>query len=187
VPIEAPPIPNLVDPLALALGAKGWSYHPSLPGTTTALTAGTINATAVYLTGGQTITNCLFIVGTAAVGTTPTLMQVGIASLTTMLAQSANLAASAIWTAAGVAVGPLSAPLVVPASGLYYVLLLQTGAYGTTQPGFQRTSALAGVSGSAAFTAMPWGTAGVGAVNLPANNTAVVYAAGGFPYWAGLS
>lgn len=181
------------DPLAVALGYVNWAYHPAAIATQQAFTSQTIYAQALYLPPGTAISLISLVVGTAAVGTTPTGFFVGIASPTTMLAQSANLATSASLTTLGRQTFACSytPSLADSANGLYYVLALLNGAFGTTQPQFGRGAGLSGTGTALAAHTPLIATAGTGQTALPANGAVVTYTSAGASaapaFWCGLS
>lgn len=132
------------------LGFKSWAFDPNLGSGGTAPTQGTVYVRAIPLRAGQVITNVVLETITAASGTAPTSMFVGLADSTgKMVAQSNDLRASGIWTAgAGMVQAPLSGTYTVPADGMYYAVFLQVGAFSVTQPVFEKgvnNSAAAGV------------------------------------------
>jgi hypothetical protein len=135
--LDAPLQVPLEEILRTGLGIKSWSHDPNMGSGGTAPTAGTVYARALALRKGQSISNLLFQVTTGGAGTVPTSITCGLADSTgKIVALSGELKASAIWTPAagsGLAVAPLTASYTAPADGLYYVVFLQVGAWGTTQ------------------------------------------------------
>lgn len=96
-----------------------------------------LRATALGLNAGDVITNVLLMIGTAASGLAPTLQKVGILnSAGVVQAASADLSGSAQFTALGIAVCPLSSPLTIATTGLYFAAYVRNGNYGTTNPTF---------------------------------------------------
>lgn len=85
------------------------------------------------LVSGDVITNIICNVTTAASGTTPTLIKLGLCNSTgTVLGTTANLAADSRWTSTGWKTCALSSTVTISATGLYYALLLKNGTFGTT-------------------------------------------------------
>lgn len=96
-----------------------------------------LRASALGLLVGDVITNILLLIGTAAGGTAPTLQKVGLLDNTGAVIRASNdLSASAVFTALGIAVCPLSSPVTIGTSGLYYGAYVRNGNYGTTNPTF---------------------------------------------------
>lgn len=100
-----------------------------------------VRGTAIGLRNGDVVTNVILYVGVAAAGAAPALQKVALLdSGGNVVAKSNDLSASAIWTALGFAVAPLSAAYNVSADGLYYACYLRNGNYGTTNPAFLANS-----------------------------------------------
>lgn len=166
------------------LGFLSWNCYPhALSGLLTP-TSQTIHAAWLPLRAGQVVTNVNFFVQTAGAGTVPTSIVCGLANATTMLAQTGELKNSAIWTAAGIADAPLSAPYTVPTSGLYYVFYLANGTWGTTNLAILRGSNNGATSRSSILF---YATAGTGQTALPANNAAVTLTASTNALWVAAS
>lgn len=176
------------EPLAAAVGEKTWSYDPSLAGTATAPTAGTVYATAVAYRQGQVVNRLDFYVAVAGAGTAPTHIYAGICDSTgRMLAQIADAAGSAQWTSSAnrIASVDLTGPWTVPTSGLYYHVFLQVGAWGTTQLTLNRVGGVAAMNTGTLLYATG-GTTGQAA--LPANNSTItggLVATNALRYWTG--
>lgn len=181
------------DPLAVALGYKNWNYNPSLAASASAFATQTIYAIAVYLPPGTTVTGVALDVLTAGVGVSPTGFFVGLASPAAMVAQSGNIigaGAEAGLKAQGRAQLPFTAPYVTnnvdSPTGLYYIIVLENGAYATTPLAVGRGVNNAG-SGNALGAANPLqATIGVGQIALPANGNAIALAASGIGFHAGV-
>lgn len=146
-----------------------------------ALTSQTIYCVAVPYRRGQVVTNIGWYIAQLAAGVTPTGIFCGLADATgKLLAQSANVAASAVWTATlglfGVA---LAAPYTVTADGLYYHVILENGAFGTTVLGLGRAAQLGGTYQVAGVGSRLAATGGVAQTALPANGSSVVLASAG--------
>jgi hypothetical protein len=189
VPPSSHPSPA-VDPLAVALGYVSWNTSPAAFGNATAWTSQTPIAAAVFIPPGQTVTGIALSLTVAAAGTAPTGFFVALTSPTKMLAQSANLAASAALTATGTQQFALSATYQANAAdsptGLYYVYGLLNGAFSVTQPTFARGTGV-GNSGRPLAGQNPlWGVAGAGVATPPANGAAVTVTFASIAYWVGV-
>jgi hypothetical protein len=162
------------DANALGFGFVGWNYSPWTAAVKTSLTSQTIYAMGMYLPKDAIVTGVALQVGQAGAGTAPTGFFVGLCSATTMLAQSGNLNASAELTSAGKAQLPFSAPYTIPASGIYYVVVLQNGTFGTTALQLDQ-SATAVSSLTTPLDGQPpfCGTLGTAQTALPANSAAI--------------
>ena len=130
------------------------------------------------------ITKAVLRPATAGAGTAPAHIYVGYADTTgKMLAQSNDLAASAIWTTANVpAQAPLAASWTVPADGNYNVVFVQVGVWGTTQMTLVRD-----VSGSdpGDIAQNPFSGQTL-QTELPANGSSLTLStANGSPLWVG--
>lgn len=184
------PAPGVVDPLAVALGYKAWNYNSAATGTGSPIATGFAYATALYIPPGTVVNNVDAIVDTAGSGVIPTYFAVGLASPAVVVAQSANLAASALLTSLGAKEFPLAAPYVTnPADsplGLYYALICEVGAFATTAVQFRRGNAT--TPGYAIGARVLFGNIGNGLANLPANGAAVALTTvGGFGFFVGVS
>lgn len=167
-------IPSIVnaldDILKSGLAINSWNFPPNAVNTNSPLTSQTIYVVAVPYRAGQIVTNIAYSVSTAAAGTAPAGAFVGLAdSSRTMQAQSGNLSGG--FLAAGIQNFALAAAYTIPASGIYYHVLLQNGSWGTTQPAFHRGTSLAGVTSPGGV--FLYGTAGTGQTALPANGSAL--------------
>lgn len=171
------------------LGFIGQNYDLNvLSQATPTLTSGTLYAAGIFLQGGQTVSNVVFQMPTAAAGTAPTGMFVGICDANgKLLAASNNLAASAIWTgSSSYIVAPLSSPLVLPQAGFYYACLLQVGAFGTTQPTFRRGFNWGGQGPS--LPNLLYAVLGAGLGTMPAVGTVLPFsAANALNFWAAVA
>lgn len=184
-----------IDPLAMALGYKAWNGNSANVAGNSSPTSQRADVVAVYIPPSTPISNIVLQVETAGVGTPPTAFQVGLVSAqpagqVKIVAQSANLAASAALTTTGAQSFPLSAPYVTNPNdslhGLYYVVIFQNGAFGTTNVQFSRgngSNSGYGIGGRPTF-----GNIGTGLAALPANGTAVVLSDGaGLGWYVGLT
>lgn len=107
---------------------------PALASTVgSSLTSGTIYALAVGLRAGDVLTNLFTNVVVAGSGTAPTLIRQGVADSNRVIrALTADTHADAQWLSTGITSFPLSAAYTAPADGLYYLCIIQVGAFGTT-------------------------------------------------------
>lgn len=155
--------------LNVGRGVLSESFPMQADAVSTTLTAGTIWVAALGLLAGDVVSKVGFHLVTAAAGTVPTSFVAGIADATgKMMAVTGELKADPQWTAVGqIEVRfSLMAPWTVPASGLYYVVFMQVGAWGTTQPAIGRSNALQISPFAGSF--FLWGQAGSGQTVLPA-------------------
>lgn len=178
-----------VDPLARALGYINWNYNSAAGGSGNVPTSQRIDAVAIWLPAGTAINNINLNVTTAAAGTAPTGFYVGLTSAAKVVAQSSNLNSNAVLTSTGAKSFPLSATyttsLTDSPSGLYYVLILLNGAFGTTNPAFMRAN---GSTPGTAPSGPSFGNIGTGQATIPANGTAVTLsAAAGLGWHVGVS
>lgn len=178
MPIVAPsqPLSSEEDVFRTALGLVSWNVYPLASSSAQpALTSQTVYAMGVPYRAGQVVTRLGWVVNTAASGTAPTGMFIGVSNATTMLMDSANLAASTAWTTQGLRTAALTSPLTIPATGIYYHLILQNGAFSVTQPAFSRIASPVSsqVDGAGALYLA---TAGTAATSLPAVNAAITLA-----------
>lgn len=187
----------LDDVYRASLGFQCWNFHPFLAGVNaSSLTSQTIFSMLVPGQADAPITGVGVLVTTAAVGTQPTGVFVGLSTPKTMLAISANLAALSVstdstanFTATGYKFLPLNLSQLtfpLPTTGPYYVHLLINGTYSGTQPQFGRAGpAVSATQPPGAF--IPGGTAGTGQTALPAVGAAVaIVATSGLNLFAGL-
>lgn len=188
---DAGPAGSDIDGLAVAAGLINWNYSPTFISSN--VEAGGANSqraavTAVWLPQGAVISNIILGVTIAGSGTPPTGFYVGLTDGNTILAQSSNLASSSALTASGSMAFPLSATYTVPKSGIYYVIVLQNGSFGTTDVQFGRTAGSAYSQRSPNGTWL-WGGIGSGLASLPTNGTAVTISGNGGQayYFVGVS
>jgi hypothetical protein len=178
----APPTsrPQQQDPAAVGLGYVNYNSAPGLHGSATALTSGVVYLVSLFLPYGYLVTNVVLQSTVAAAGTNPTGFFVGLAGPSgVMVAQSANVAANAALQATGPVALPLSAtytPGVADSTtGLFYVVVLLNGSWGTTQPTFLRTSGVAATAKPLGSNPQPFGTGITTAQTaLPANGASIV-------------
>lgn len=171
---------TVVDPMAQALGLIEWSGYPRANAMT--ITSQTIYAASIGLKAGQVINKVLLGIVTAATGAQPTGTFVGICDSTgLMLAQSGNLKADPGWTALGFNAFNLSGPLVVPATGLYYVVFLQNGTFGGVNQQLANNLGAAAVL-TTVDGVMLCATGGIGQIALPANGNSLALATTNSPW-----
>lgn len=166
-----------VDPLAAALGYINWNYNPAFLLNASNPTSQLVYLCAIWLPPGLNITNVVLNASQGSSGTNPTGFFVGLAGPTgTMLAQSNNLNGQ-VFT-----LGPNSCPLNATyttsasdsANGIYYAVVLQNGAWGTTTPTFGRMALGAWAAAPLGANPQPFGTgATTGRTTLPANGSGI--------------
>lgn len=188
----------VMDPIAPAFGLINYNFNPTISGASTALTSQRIDAVALYIPLGKTVTNINLIVEVAGTSTAPTGFFVGLATPTAalggtgkMVAQSNNLSASGSLTATGLNAFALNATYTANASdssnGFYYVVILQNGAFGGTNVTFERGNGTNNGFGTATTNGF-FGNIGTGQTALAANGNAVTFTAGaGIGWWVGVS
>jgi hypothetical protein len=139
---------------------------------------------AVGCRGGDVLTNMLANVTTAGVGTTPTLIRQGVADSTgKVLAVTATSQASAVWTTGNaVASVALTAPLTLPSDGLYYLCMIEVGAFGTTPMQLRKIGNPANIGAVPGFP-RPM-AAQTGQADLPAVNSSITLGSSSAePFW----
>jgi len=172
-----------VDPLATALGLVNWNFNFQTNITQTTPTSQTIYASGIWLPFGKSVGHVIMGVAQAASGTAITAGYMGLASPTAIIAQTASLGSTSAAYPSGYLSGALTAPYVPNATdsplGLYYVLLLLNGTFGTTQPGFLRGNGNTGLvvnpATNSSATNLLSATVGTGQATLPANGTALTF------------
>lgn len=183
-------LPSRADPRGRALGYANWSGDPAYYAAAAAAANQEVQAKSIWLPFGVPVSKIILRTTTAGAGTAPTGFFVGIGNATKMLAQSANLNNSAALTnTAGLQVFALSAaytpnPTDSP-SGLFYVVFLQNGAFGTTNVQFGRSG---GIFVPPAGIGIDAGRAGTAQSALAANGNAyssALAAAGGQDWFVG--
>jgi lysophospholipase L1-like esterase len=104
------------------------------------LGAGYLMLVPVYLLAGDVVANLTVGVATAAVGTAPTLIRLGLYSVSTdgltytLRASSGNLKDDARWLTKQWVTAAMTSPYTIPTSGIYYCAWIIVGAFGTTAP-----------------------------------------------------
>ncbi len=133
--IVSPVKSSLDDILRTGLGYQSWNFNPQECSGGLTPTAGTVYLAALPLRAGQLVTNMIFWPSTAAVGTVPTDIFVGIADSTgKMLVQSSTQKSLAAWTTSATKASvPLANTYTATVDGLYYGVFLQVGSWGATQ------------------------------------------------------
>jgi len=168
-----------------ALGLTSWAFDFDATAGNSALTAGTIYCFGVPLRMGESIANVWLGTAVAAAGTAPTNFFMGLCDSTgKMLAITGDVKASGSLSGTGVNSFALQAATTIASDGMYFVVALQVGSWGTTQPTFQRgANAFATVGAAFRFA-----TAGAGQTVLPAVNSSLTLSASSFiAAWAGVS
>jgi len=169
-----------IDPMAASLGYLQWNMNPQTVTNSLAATAGVVYLTGIWLPPGKVISNIVLNCVVASSGSAPTSFFVGIAKPDgTMLKQSTDQ--KSLVTGQGPIVIPLSATYTTNTSdsqGFYYIVVLQVGSWGTTQPTFARGSSNAPLAVGLSGGTRPFAAgATTGQTALPANGSAIV---GGF-------
>src|SRR5262249_7194160 len=132
--VELPEDPGGADG---ALGTRGLVAEPFNPAavanTGFAPITTLMYANLVFIQAGSTVVNMVVGVTTAAVGTPPTLIKLGVYSAGGVLqAQTANVASDAMWTSVGQKVVPLTAPWTTAGGGSFYLVFLKSGTFAST-------------------------------------------------------
>jgi hypothetical protein len=163
-----------------ALGITSENYRATVANNSGAFPSQRIQGSLLGLCAGDVVTNLVFAVAVAAAGTAPTLIRCGLLDKTgKVLAVTADLSASAIWTTANAyAVAPLSAPYTVPATDGYYVASVQNGTFGTTNLAVLIWTVTAGFD-TAIGSGVPVGFNQDSQTDLPAVNSSVTMTVGG--------
>lgn len=163
------------DSLAASLGYINWNYNNAAGGNGSSPTSQRADAVAIWLPPATTVTSVMLTVVVAGTSTAPTGFYVGLCSATKMLAQSNNLASSSNLTATGTKAFALASPYLTnttdSSTGLYYVVLLQNGAFAGTNVQFQRQNA--STNGFAPNGGVVFGNIGTGLSAPVANGVAV--------------
>jgi hypothetical protein len=116
-----------------SFGYAGETFLPNFGNTQVAPTSQSLYGCGIFLHAGEIITNLYVNVSTAGAGTTPTTIRMGIMNSSRVVqAVTADVHADSKWTSTGVKQFALTAPWTVPTDGIYYILFLQNGAFGTT-------------------------------------------------------
>ena len=187
---NATPVNGAVaDQLAVAAGFKGWVAHPLTTGNnSSALTSQSVAATGIWIPAGTVVANVVLGVSTAAGGAAPTGFYVGIAKPDgTMLAQSSNLNGSSSLTTRGYQSFPLASAYTArstdSATGFYYIVVLQNGTFGTTQPTFLLFATATAHAQGGYGTGPRLIGAQSGRATLPANGSALTLSNTGAAWW----
>lgn len=164
------------DILMAGLGFVSWNWPPQSVANQSALTAGKAHTGVLPLVAGDIVNNIICEVNIVAAGTAPTAFYVYLLDKTgKCVSISTDLKASASLTTLGFRQFPITR-FVAPTTDDYYPVLLQVGAWGTTQPAFARNN---GNNPGAALSGgiVAWGHAGTGlTVPTPVGNTVAITA-----------
>lgn len=146
----------------------------------------TVYGGAVYLYAGEVVTNVNVCVTTAAAGTAPTGLYLGVwdSGTPTCLAATANLASDGRWTSTGWKANALSAPLTIGTTGVYYLALLENGVFGTTPIQFASANATAALGGPIGSGARLWCSLKTSATAMAASDTGTFAAVASVPVMA---
>lgn len=158
---------------AMGLLAEPWPNDASA-GTAAVAANQQIHAAAVYLYNGETVTNIIVCVTTAASGAAPSLIKLGLwssAATPACLAVTADLKSDSRWTSTGYKVCALSSPYAVTSSGIYYPVYLQNGAFGGTNVQFKLGASLASPGAAIGSNPQFGGTLGTGKTSMDVNDT----------------
>lgn len=183
------PASSSADSLATALGIIAQTGPQGLMSGGGVVTAGVVFGGAVELTGGTVVTNMSVCVQTAGAGTLPTLVRFGIIDANRVVqARTADVHADAGLQATGTVTYPLSAPWTVPASGLYYLVVIEAGAFGTTALQLGRLGTVAPGGAGLAAGKPAFGAFGTGQADLQAVGAAQPAFTNNTPlFWVALS
>jgi hypothetical protein len=172
--------PHSADVFQKALSLLAWNMMPLNLPTASAPTSQSIYAVAIPLSEGQIVSKLGFTVTTAGAGTAPTNIFVGLADSTgKMVAQTADVAADTAWTDTGIRTVSLVASYTVPSDGIYYVVFLQNGTWGTTAMQFGRTNTYA--HGHIFGSTFVYASGGALQTTLPANGSSLTLTGGNGP------
>ena len=179
---------DLGDIWVKGLGMQSINMQPSAFAGNTTPTSQVGFGFSIPVKAGSTFSNIAMITGTAASGTTPTTINLGVADPTlTVRAVSANVAANAGFTAAGIFGIPLGTTIQNSADGLWYGLILVNGTWSVTNWAASRGALVAAVypPAGANYNYFTFGTAltsipAPGSVLTPSQLNAPVW------FWCGL-
>ena len=171
------------------LGALGILSSGGPMTSTLTPTSQSVHAYSHYLYAGETITNVIVAVQTAASGTAPSNIKLGLwNSLPSpvCIAVTPELASDARWTSQGYKVCALTTPFVVATSGIYYGVFWQNGTFSVTNPILSGVLGGQGFVGASTGVGPPLGGAlKTGATTMAVNDTGT-YSAVAMP-WVSLS
>ena len=132
-----PKIPNEAKrrkDLFAQLGLKWESFDLGTGGASSIPASQSTYGYAGYFYAGEILTGMSVVVVTPGVGTTPTLIRMGILDVTNKaVVLTSDLHANAGWTSAGRKDFAFTGQYTVPSDGIYYPVFLSNGAWGTTQ------------------------------------------------------
>jgi hypothetical protein len=155
---------------ALGILAEPFSQLAAPAAAVATLATQAVFGVSVALRRGDVVTSIGGVVTTAAAGSLPTTVRAGIANSAGMvLALTGNVNALANW-ALGPQLWPLTAPFTVPADGIYYLVIVKNGVFGTTEPQML-TVTTADATQGAGFTAIRRSWTWAAQVDLPAVNS----------------
>lgn len=180
-------IPARGDMLDIQLGMVTESLPLNTVSAGAALTSQLVQGVTVGLRQGDVITNLATCVTVAASGTAPTTLRLGIADSTgVMLAVTANTTAAATWVL-GIVSLALTANLTVSADGVYYVVIVQNGAFSVTNPSFARIAAVDATQNAAIGAAPKRAFQWAGQTDLPAVSSPLTLTTSTVTsFWAGV-
>jgi hypothetical protein len=135
----------------------------------------TVHGGGLYLYNGETVTNIVVFVQTAATGAAPTSLKLGLwssAGTPVCLAVTAELNSDARWTSQGYKVNALTAALPITSSALYYPVFWINGAFGGTNVALSNHYGGSGVVGGAISGFKQWGgSIKAGTATMAVNDT----------------
>lgn len=143
----------------------------------------------IGLVSGDVVSNIIVAAAVAGAGAAPTLIRVGLADKTgKILGISADVHADAQWTSGGLVIEPLSSPVTIAVTDVYYPVFLKVGAFGTTDLALARgpsfSASIAGALGSGPRLS-PVQT---GLADLPAVGSSLAFSGtSGNPFWFAVS
>jgi hypothetical protein len=165
--------------LLTTLGLVSENVRAAVLTTSAPLTSQQITCGLLPLANGDVITNVVVDISTAAAGTAPTLIRLGIADKTgKILAVTADVHADAQWTSTGFKQFPLTSPLTIGTSDSYFACILENGAFGTTALRLVETGAPGTNYGVIGSGTAPWMWMN-GQTDLPAVNSSMTLITGG--------
>lgn len=174
--------------LRAAIGIKS-SVFPAYSAAGAVPVSQTIYGVGCYLYAGETVTNIVSCVTTAAVGTAPTSLKLGLWSSATTpvcLAVTAELSGSANWTSTGWKNSALSSAYSVPSTGLYFAAFWINGVFGTTNLQIATGGVSGTFGGMATSGARRYGNVKTAATTMVAADTGAYGLSGTCP-WLGVS
>lgn len=175
--------PSRNDTFVSGIGFVSQNALVSLFANNTAPTSQQAYVMGLGLNVGDVVTNVHVSVNTAGAGTAPTAIYGGLATQDgVMLGSSANLKDDAQWTSGGFKTMPLASPVTITASGVYMVVFLQNGTWGSTQMTLHRAS-----NNLNKFGSLRWYGSEASKTSLPADGASLTLTDTFHAYWAGVS